>query len=91
MSQGNNVSGRIQSFILEKFPLARKRSLGSTDNLLENGILDSLGVLDVVGFIEKEFALAISDEELASENFSSIEQIAAFIETKNRAHAGDVQ
>jgi len=45
---GNHVNLQIRKFILNKFPLARKQQIKDSDNLLESGVLDSLGVLDLV-------------------------------------------
>lgn len=78
----NHLSAQIREFILEKFPLARKQHLKDTDALLETGILDSLGVLDLVSFIEQKFSVGMSDEELVPENFQTIERIAAFVASK---------
>ncbi len=83
MAAGNSVNERIRGFILEKFPLARKQGLKSNDRLLEGGILDSLGVLDLVSFVEQEFAIQISDDELVPDNFQTIEQLAAFVQAKS--------
>jgi acyl carrier protein len=83
-----SVIQRVQDFVREKFPLARKRVPSAKDDLLQTGIVDSLGVLDLVAFLEKEFGLTISDDELTPENFSSIEQIATFVSSKHQASAG---
>jgi acyl carrier protein len=79
---GVAVEGRIKSFVLEKFPLARKKELTFGDKLLEGGIIDSLGVLDLVSFVEEEFSIRIGDDELLPENFQNIECLAAFVRTK---------
>lgn len=78
----NHSTIQIREFILEKFPLARKQQLKDSDALLESGILDSLGVLDLVHFIEREFSIAVVDDELVPENFQTIDRIAAFIRNK---------
>jgi acyl carrier protein len=80
---GNHLHTQIREFILEKFPLARKQQIKDSDALLESGILDSLGVLDVVNFVEREFSVGIADDELVPENFQTIDRIAAFIERKS--------
>jgi acyl carrier protein len=80
---GNHVNPQIRKFILNKFPLARKQQIKDSDNLLESGVLDSLGVLDLVSFVEQEFFVHVTDDELVPENFESIDRIAAFIETKS--------
>ena len=78
----NNINVRLREFILEKFPLARKRGIQDDLPLLEKGILDSLGVLDLVEFIEKEFHIPISDDDLSPENFQSIEQLTRFVNSR---------
>ncbi len=81
------VSDQIRDFVLEKFPQAKKKSLGDTDKLLESGIVDSLGILDLVAFLESCFQVHISDEELLPENFQTVEAIAQFVERKRNGAA----
>ena len=83
----NHIIASVRQYIFSQFPTARQRSLGDTDPLLESGIIDSLGVLDVVGFIEAEFKIAVDDEDLTPENFQNICQISAFVERKMLAAA----
>ena len=84
MTDAGLVSERVHSFIVEKFPLARKTGLKNGDKLLEAGIVDSLGILDLVSFLESEFSIQMSDEELLPENFQSIDCIAAFVQRKTK-------
>jgi acyl carrier protein len=79
MSDIQTVNFRIREYVLATFPLARKRGIKTNDSLLDSGIVDSLGVLDLVQFLQQEFGLQISDEELLPENFQSIQQIASFV------------
>ncbi len=72
----------LRKFILEKFPIAKSRKLQDSSQLLEEGILDSLGVLELVNFLQDERGIPIEDEELTPENFASIDAIAAFVEAK---------
>lgn len=76
------ISDRIRAFLAEHFPAARSRRLDPGESLLTNGILDSLGVLDVVAFLESEFKITVSDEELLPENFESLKRLTAFVEEK---------
>jgi acyl carrier protein len=85
MSEVQTTSHQIRDFILRKFPLARKRGVKESDLLLESGILDSMGVLEVVHFIEEEFRIQISDEELVPENFQSIERLVSFLQSKTKS------
>jgi acyl carrier protein len=77
----------IRKFIYEKFPLAKSRKLEDSSRLLEEGVLDSLGVLELVNHLQEELGIPIDDEELVPENFASIDAIAAFVEAK--VAAGD--
>jgi acyl carrier protein len=76
------VADRIREFIYEQFPLARKNSLPDEDSLLESGIVDSLGILELVNFVTEEFGVAVSDEDLQPETFNSISSLAAFVEAR---------
>ena len=72
----------IRKFIYDKFPLAKSRKLQDSSHLLEEGVLDSLGVLELVNFLQDDHRIPIEDEELVPENFASIDAIAAFVEAK---------
>lgn len=76
------VSERIGKFIFEHFPSARKRGIRSDEQLIESGVIDSLGVLDIVEYMEREFKITVSDEELVPENFRTIDHLAVFVRKK---------
>jgi acyl carrier protein len=73
---------RIREFILKSFPLARKAGLKNNDKLLETGMIDSLGMLDLVNYLEAEFSVVISDDDLQPENFDSVDSVMAFVSKK---------
>lgn len=80
---GLNMTGiKIGQFILNHFPLARQQSITDNDSLLDAGIIDSLGILELVNFIEQEFDITVTDEELLPENFQSVLSLTAFVEKK---------
>lgn len=85
MGGTDQVSERVRAFILDKFPLAKKRGIGSGDPLLEGGIVDSLGILDLVAFLEEDFGIQVSDDELVPENFQTIDCLVAFAQKKSPA------
>lgn len=74
------ITDQIKTFLAKQFPATRKA--GIEDPLLKNGLIDSLGILDVVAFLEKEFAITITDEELLPENFESIRSLSRFVQRK---------
>jgi acyl carrier protein len=83
LTVSNSIEQRIHAFLLEKFPLARKAGVDRDTALLEKGILDSLGILDVVSFLESEFSILISDDDLVPENFQTLSTLSAFVLKKN--------
>jgi acyl carrier protein len=76
------ITDRIRKFVLAQFPTARQ--LGDDDgaSLLESGVVDSLGILELVNFVAEEFGVEASDEDLTPENFDSIRSLGAFVERK---------
>jgi acyl carrier protein len=74
------VAERIRKFLVQQFPATK--NVGNNESLLNNGLLDSLGILEVVAFIEKEFEITVSDEDLLPENFSSVHSLSNFIQLK---------
>jgi len=87
----NQINERIRVFVLEKFPLARKRGISFQDDLLQSGIVDSLGILDLVTFVEQNFGITLNDDELLPENFQTIERLSAFVQSKNPSEVGRQQ
>jgi len=57
-----------------------KGPLGDNDQLVETGIIDSLGVMTLLGFLEEKFSIQIPGDDLVPENFASISTIAALVE-----------
>jgi acyl carrier protein len=79
MMQAQTIEDRIREFVLKQFPLARKQGVKPNDKWLETGMLDSLGILDLVHFLEQEFSLQVSDDELLPENFESLDAVVTFV------------
>ena len=75
----------IRNFIIESFLFGESDSLSDSDSLLERGIIDSTGVLELVAFIEETYGFRLADEELIPENLDSITNIVDFISLK-QAH-----
>ena len=78
----SDFAGSVREFILKQFPLARKHRVKDSDHLLESGMLDSVGVLEIVSFIEQKYGVAVSDEDLVPENFQTIDRIAGFVRSR---------
>ena len=78
-----SVSADIEQFILTELTQGRGiTSIAADENLLSKGIVDSHGVMELVGFLEDRYGIAVGDEDLSPENFESVQSIAAFVERK---------
>lgn len=68
-----------------KKDLARGKGIGDlseTDDLVEAEVMDSLGIMKLILFLEENFQIKISDDDLTLENFKSIETIYSLAESK---------
>jgi acyl carrier protein len=74
---------QVRQFIIENFLFGDAEPLADdTLSLLDNGIIDSVGVMELVAHLEKEYGLKVADQELVPENFDSVERLVRFIQTK---------
>jgi acyl carrier protein len=74
---------QIRSFIFENFLFdAEESSLANDDSFLEQGVIDSTGVLELVNWLEETFSIKVHDEELVPENLDSVNKLASFIAKK---------
>jgi acyl carrier protein len=87
MADAQPIEDRIREFVLKQFPLARKQRMGAGDKWLEAGLLDSLGILDLIHFLEQEFLIQVSDDELQPDNFQSLDAVADFVRRKRNGTA----
>ena len=82
------VETDIRKFLSEAFFLGDDPSqLPSSSSLIESGIIDSTGVLELVGFLEEQYDIRINDDELVPENLDSVDNIVRFVDRKQRAAA----
>jgi acyl carrier protein len=80
---GQNIKQQIVEFITTNFLFDESSNvLGEADSLLETGVIDSTGVLELVAFIEETYGIKIDDEEIVPENLDSIENITLFVTQK---------
>ena len=80
------LNDRIRDYIVENFLFGDQGPLKSDEqSLLDSGIIDSVGVMELVSYLEGEHGLQIQDEELMPENLDSVANLAAFIRRKQAA------
>lgn len=77
------ISSITRTYILENFLFTDDESeLDSNASFLENGIIDSTGVLEIILFLEQQFGIKIKDEEMVPNNLDSVANIVNFVEMK---------
>lgn len=76
------IRDEIRKFIVEKFLFSCGDQLDDEASLLETNTVDSIGILEIVSFIENRFNLKVEDEELTAENLDSVSKISRFVEKK---------
>lgn len=76
----DKIEIKVRRFLEGSFPLVK--NVGNDGLLLGSGLLDSLAVLEVVSFVEREFQITVLDEDLIPENFGTIKSLAAFVSRK---------
>ena len=76
------IQAAVHQFVLEKFPSARTGNLPVDGELLDRGIVDSMGVLEIILFVEERFGVVMEDDEMVPENFQSIPALADLVHRK---------
>ena len=73
----------LRKFITENFMFAMEDvQLSDSDSLVDKGLIDSTGILELVSFLEETYTIEIHDTELVQENLDSIDALSRFLETK---------
>jgi acyl carrier protein len=72
----------IRKFIAEKFLFGEDNNLPSDASLLEAGIIDSTGVLELISYLEEQFKIKVDDDELVPENLDTIAGVCKFLSKK---------
>lgn len=78
-----HIDSALRAFIAENFLYGDDASsLAADRSLIEEGLIDSTGVLDLVSFLEEKFGIQIADSEIVPDNLDSIASITAFVQRK---------
>jgi acyl carrier protein len=79
----NDVDTKVRNFIKDNFLFREDRGgLSDSESLLEAGLIDSTGILELVAFLESEFAIQMADAEIVPANLDSIKAIVAYVQGK---------
>jgi len=77
----NNID-KVRTFIVDNFLFGDDSSLKEDSSFLQEHIVDSTGILEIIAFLEEEFSIIINDDELLPENLDSLNNIDAFLKNK---------
>lgn len=72
----------VRSFISSNFFLPESSELADASSLLDQGIIDSTGVLELILFLEETFSITVEDSEMLPDNLDSVDSITAFVTRK---------
>lgn len=81
-----DVRDKVRDYIIENFLFGDTTPLTSdTLSLLDEGIIDSVGVMELVAFLEQDFSVSVDDDDLVPENLDSVANLVAFVGRKTEA------
>ena len=76
------IADKIREYIRDSLLYGSDQKLGDQDSLLDAGVIDSTGAMELVTFLESEFRLSVSDQDLVPENLDSVAAMTAFVARK---------
>lgn len=74
---------KVRCYVIDK--LAKRKNcdhVGDNDDLIESGIVDSLGVMQLIGYLEETFSIHVEDAEVIPDNFQSVSSISIYVSSK---------
>jgi len=81
----NEIEEKISKFIAETILFSSNGFPHSPDaSFLENGIVDSMNIMEIVMFVEQEFSVKVEDPEITPDHFDSVRRIAQFVKAKKK-------
>lgn len=77
-----DYSAAVREFVVENFLFGDGERLKEDTSFMEEGIIDSTGILELVFFLEETYSIKVEDDELIPENMDNLQNIARFLERK---------
>lgn len=72
----------VKDFILENFLFGDENRFDETTSFMQEGIIDSIGMMELIDFLEAHYNVKIEDNELIPENLDSLSNIQRFVSSK---------
>lgn len=77
------IEQEVRQFVVDNFLIGMSNgNLCDDDSFLEKGLVDSMGILSLVTFVQEKYAIPVEDEELVTDNWDSVRQISRFVRGK---------
>jgi acyl carrier protein len=78
-----DITEELKKFLISEFGADfNKDSIGPDENLLMQGVIDSMGIIKLVSFMENKFGIKIDNEDIVPDNFQTLKSLTEFIEKK---------
>lgn len=77
-----NIQEQIRDYIVDNFLFGDGKHLEPDTSFREKSVIDSMGILDLIGFLENTYEISIEDEDLIPENFDSLRVMSQFVDRK---------
>lgn len=78
-----NASVVLKDYIREELMNGSSNDLDESENLLAAGIIDSLGILRLVSFVEEKFGIEVPDEDVTIDNFQSVKSMSDYVASQS--------
>jgi len=79
------VERAVKNYIVESF-LLDDGELDFDTSLIESGIIDSTGIMEIVSFIEETYGIEVDEHDLVPENFDSVSRLACYVVGNKRSN-----
>ena len=79
-----DIEQQVRQFIVENVKSAPREDLTADYRLIDNGVLDSLAMFEVIAFIESSYGIEVEDADLSADNFETTRSIAALVSRKSQ-------
>lgn len=78
-----SVADRVRAFVVTNYLFGQDSRLpADSDSLIESGVVDSTGILELIEFLEETFGITVGDSETVPDNLGSVAGISAFVDAK---------
>jgi len=77
-----SIIEQLQQFMVEQKYIKDAAEISATDSLLEHGIIDSVGIQQLVVFLEEKYGVTVEEDDLMPENFDTLEAIDSYVKSK---------